>query len=147
MAVKLNITDDQITQHFKLREFANWEDGAAVYDNRNSRRFYCNLQTFRSWYNRPMHITSGTRTAAFNRKVGGVSNSYHLIGLAADFRLPTDYYKMNATRKNQFIANIKNKWFDICKAEGVKGSVIIYDTIIHLSWWPQWYYEDKRGKK
>lgn len=147
MAVKLNILDDQITDNFKLRELANMEDSAAIIININSLRFYKNLQTFRNWYNRPMNITSGTRTAAFNKKCGGVSNSYHLKGLAADFAMPLEWYSFTPARKNNFINNIKAKWYEICEKEGVKGSVIIYDTIIHLSWWPSWHYEDKRGKK
>lgn len=147
MAIRLNVLDDQITQHFKLREYANHEDGGAIMCNRNNIRFYKNVEAFRLWYNRPMWVTSGTRTKAFNKKCGGVSNSYHLLGLAVDWRHPIEYYSMNPTRKNQYIDNIKKKWFEICKNEGVKGSVIVYDTIIHTSWWPDWYFEDKRGKR
>ena len=104
------------------------------------------LEEFRIWYNRPMNITSGYRTAAFNKKVGGASNSYHRKALAADFALPSAYYNYSKARKEAFLNNIKIKWYEICKKHGKTGSVIWYDSWIHLSWWPTWYFEDKRGK-
>jgi len=36
---------------------------------------------------RPIHITSGYRCSRYNQKVGGVANSYHCIGLAADIQV------------------------------------------------------------
>lgn len=142
----MNLLDDRITAHFRLSEFANTEDGNVMLLNARVILFIQCLEIFRVWYGRVMNITSGYRTAAFNKKVGGVSNSYHLKALAADFKLPKEYFKYSKQRQEEFINNIKNKWYEICEANGEKGSVIIYDTIIHLSFWPVWYYEDKRGK-
>lgn len=141
-----NIVDDQITEHFKLREFANSMDGNAIIINAQSVKFYNSLEIFRKWYNRPMNITSGYRTAAFNKEVGGVSNSFHLKGLAADFLLPADYFRMDPSRRNMFITNIKLKWYEICRSAGEQGSVIIYNGWIHLSYWPTQYFEDKRTR-
>ena len=45
------------------------------------------LEKLRKIMERPIHITSGYRCFAYNRKVGGVANSYHLIGLAADIKV------------------------------------------------------------
>ena len=42
------------------------------------------LDKARAIYGRPRYITSGYRTEAHNEKVGGVSGSSHLKGLAAD---------------------------------------------------------------
>lgn len=114
--------------------------------NRDVIEFIQMLEEFRVWYNRPMNITSGYRTPAFNKKIGGASNSEHPKGRAADFRLPIDYYSFTNARKIQFLNNVKEKWYAICKAHGKCGSVIWYDSWIHLSWWPTWYFEDKRGK-
>ena len=38
----------------------------------------------RKIYGKPIHVTSGYRTEAHNRKVGGVDSSSHLKGLAID---------------------------------------------------------------
>lgn len=43
------------------------------------------LQPIRELLNRPMIITSGYRCKALNSAVGGVKNSAHLYGRAADF--------------------------------------------------------------
>lgn len=42
------------------------------------------LQQIRDHFNAPVHINSAYRTPAYNAKVGGVSNSYHVKGMAAD---------------------------------------------------------------
>jgi len=45
------------------------------------------LAELRDVLERPVYITSGYRCFAYNRKVGGVANSYHCIGLAADIKV------------------------------------------------------------
>jgi len=140
----MKLIEDRITSNFKLAEFANTEDGGAMILNPNVIQFIFMLQEFRAWYNRPMNITSGYRTKEFNKKCGGASNSYHLLGLAADFKLPEEYFSFNAARKNEFLNNIKNKWYSICKNHCKNGSVIWYESFVHLSWWPTWHFEDKR---
>lgn len=42
------------------------------------------LDPLRLFYGKPIHVSSGFRTAAVNRAVGGVANSQHLRGEAAD---------------------------------------------------------------
>ena len=46
------------------------------------------LEGLRSWSGKPVTITSGQRCASYNTKVGGVSNSAHKTGKAADFYIP-----------------------------------------------------------
>lgn len=46
------------------------------------------LARIRKHYKKPMTITSGLRCGAENRRVGGVANSGHLRGYAADFCIP-----------------------------------------------------------
>lgn len=45
------------------------------------------LQRIRDFYGRPIRITSGYRCASHNMAVGGVSRSYHMLGMAADFNV------------------------------------------------------------
>lgn len=45
------------------------------------------LQKIRDHFGRPVVITSGYRTAAHNKSVGGAAYSQHLYGRAADIRV------------------------------------------------------------
>ena len=42
------------------------------------------LDPLREWYGKPIPVNSGYRCKALNKAVGGVANSYHLKGMAAD---------------------------------------------------------------
>ena len=55
-------------------------------------RFLCRevLEPARSMLGEPIHITSGYRCLALNRAVGGVAQSYHVRGLAADLHIVSD---------------------------------------------------------
>lgn len=46
------------------------------------------LEGLRSYYGKPVTITSGQRCASYNSRVGGISNSAHKTGKAADFYIP-----------------------------------------------------------
>ena len=48
------------------------------------------LQPLRNIYQKPITITSGYRCTALNKLVGGVANSYHLQGNAADIRVHSE---------------------------------------------------------
>lgn len=37
---------------------------------------------------KPIIVTSGYRCEEYNKKVGGVPRSYHLLGMAADIKVP-----------------------------------------------------------
>lgn len=45
------------------------------------------LQAIREHFNKPITITSGYRTAAHNKSVGGAKSSQHLLGKAADIQV------------------------------------------------------------
>ena len=73
--------NDQVTENFKLSEFAckcgNCENLINV-------GFIQALQKLRDEYGKPLTITSGYRCPAHNAVVGGAKHSYHMKGLAAD---------------------------------------------------------------
>lgn len=48
------------------------------------------LQPLRDWWGKPVTISSGYRCRRLNQAVGGVSNSQHLVGQAADIDIAGD---------------------------------------------------------
>ena len=75
----------QLTKNFKLSEFES-KDGSEMPDDvyENIVRLAEELQIIRDIVKRPIRINSAYRSVEHNRKVGGVSNSTHLDGIAAD---------------------------------------------------------------
>lgn len=87
----------KLTEHFTLQEFLHSD--TAIRQNINNTPagnspVYANLEKLartleqvRTLFGQPIHINSGYRCPALNRAVGGVKNSAHLLGLAADIRI------------------------------------------------------------
>ena len=71
-----------LTKNFSKSEFAA-EDGRCWINT----DFVSRLQTARDIADVPFNITSGCRTEEQNKRVGGVRNSAHLRGLAADIAI------------------------------------------------------------
>ena len=81
----------KLSEHFLLAEFCNWKKypqniptiqqiSNMIYGCRNL------LEPAREAIGCPIIINSGFRNADVNRRVGGVKNSQHLQGCAADIR-------------------------------------------------------------
>lgn len=74
------------------------------------------LQAIRDHFNKPIKINSAYRTKAYNKKIGGATNSYHTKGMAFDIVVedtPLD---------------------EVCKyaqSLGIKG-IIRYNTFVHV---------------
>lgn len=75
-----------VSKHFKIREFACNDGSDTVLI---STKIVNSLEKIRKHYKKPVYITSGYRTASYNKKVGGVYNSYHTKGRAVDFYIPS----------------------------------------------------------
>ena len=60
------------------------------------------LQPLRDELGKPVQVTSGYRSARLNAHVGGVPNSYHLQGLAADIHVDSEE---DARRKFEILRN------------------------------------------
>ena len=88
-----------LSEHFSLDEFTSSataqamgiinDPGSLELENL---RFLCRevLEPARKVIGEPIHITSGYRCLALNRAVGGVAQSYHVHGLAADLHIESD---------------------------------------------------------
>lgn len=77
----------QLTKNFSLHEFAcNDANNTPVpFDLQpNVAELAKNLQVLRDVLGEPIHINSAYRTVAYNAKVGGKKNSFHLKAMAAD---------------------------------------------------------------
>ena len=71
----------KLSEHFTVREFA-CSDGSD--EIRIDPKLVDYLEKIRAHFGKPVRITSGYRSPAYNAKVGGVKNSYHVKGMAAD---------------------------------------------------------------
>ncbi len=100
----------------------NLPDIQAV-DNMLNLIFYC-LQPLRDKLNKPMIISSGFRSHKLNKLVGGASNSQHLSGQAADFKVQgmtiaqtIDFIKKSGIEYDQLI-NEYDRWVHISYSKG-----------------------------
>lgn len=56
------------------------------------------LQPLRDWLRKPVEVSSGYRSEEVNRLVGGVKNSQHLTGEAADIRVDSTAHLLRIMR-------------------------------------------------
>jgi zinc D-Ala-D-Ala carboxypeptidase len=73
-----------LTANFSRREFA-CRCGACDGGQMDA-GFIARLQELRTFYGKPMIITSGYRCLAHNQKTGGAKDSWHMKGRAADIQ-------------------------------------------------------------
>ncbi len=111
--------DHQISKNFRLSEF---RPGDHSYDLIRLSPMLVNIleEIRKRAGGYPLHINSSYRPPAYNRKIGGVSNSFHLDGLAAD--ISSDNISTEALR-------------DICeRVIGDRGGLGYYptDKFIHV---------------
>lgn len=74
----------KLSGNFKVKEFA-CKDGSDVIFIAPD--LIDVLQKIRNHFGKAVHINSGYRTPAYNKKVGGATYSQHLYGTAADIRI------------------------------------------------------------
>ena len=88
-----------LSEHFSVDEFTFSATAQAMgiinapgTDELANLRFLCRdvLEPARRLLGEPIHVTSGYRCLALNRAVGGVAQSYHVRGLAADLHIESD---------------------------------------------------------
>lgn len=77
-----------IEKNFKVNEFWDNNEDTNLPFALIDLNLASTLQNIRDYLKEPIIITSGFRSQKTNIKVGGVSNSYHLLGMAADIYSP-----------------------------------------------------------
>ncbi len=94
--------DIQLTPNFKLSEFIGTPEAAPSAEVlKNLTHLAHRLQALRDIVGKPVVITSGYRTPEHNRRIGGVQDSYHTRGMAADITIPG----MAPAQVQAFLAN------------------------------------------
>jgi len=120
------LNDIRLSQHFQLSEFLNLEKHS---DNLPTPQVLFNLKYGCQYLLEPARrevgpiiINSGYRNEAYNREVGGVRNSQHLLGQAADIR-PKD--------PRQFQCLV-----DFLRACDYTDQLLTGPGWLHISWTP-----------
>ena len=75
----------QVSEHFKVQEFAqkDYKCDRILIES----ELVEVLEDVRTHFKKPVIITSGYRTPEYNKKIGGVKNSQHTKGTAADVKV------------------------------------------------------------
>ena len=119
----------KITKNFSLEEF-KCKDGSDIPNTAllNIVELARNLEVLRTAINKPITINSGYRSPKYNAKIGGVKDSQHLRGTAADIRVSGMTPKEVALVIEGLIESGKMK----------EGGIGIYPNFVHY---------DHRGRK
>ena len=103
----------KLSDNFKVREFACNDGSNTVLVDQ---KLVALLQDIRDHFGASVYINSAYRTASYNKKVGGSSNSYHVKGMAADIWV-------KGVSPEEVAA--------YAESLGVKG-IGLYDTFVHV---------------
>ena len=112
----------KLTENFSKSEFDS-KDGTEMTGGVliNISTLADQLQVLRDFFNATITINSGYRSPAHNKKIGGVSNSKHTIGKAAD--IVVDGYTTD-----EVYDAIE---FLIDHNQMLQGGLGLYDTFVH----------------
>lgn len=114
--------DQQLSANFRLSEF-HCKDGTPVPGEllANVQELAKNLQVLRDSLKKPITVNSGYRTESYNKKVGGSSNSQHVVGKAADIAV-------SQTSPTAVKAEIEKL---IAAGRMKQGGIGLYGTFVH----------------
>ena len=122
--MNLNFSISELCKSDKAKQNGiNNTPNLACVDNMLNLIFYC-LQPVRNLLNKPVIISSGFRCPELNKLVGGATNSQHLHGKAADFKVQgmTIQQTINFILKSNIeydqLINEYDKWVHISFSKG-----------------------------
>ncbi|WP_418497706.1 YcbK family protein [Duodenibacillus massiliensis] len=105
--------------YFDTRELASKDGAPSPYGEQQVRsELLFLLNRIRTKWGRPIIVNSAYRSPAHNAAVGGVENSYHVKGLAADIR-PESLDDLSELQ-------------DLCLELNGDGGVGLYNTFVHV---------------
>ena len=117
----------KLSEHFQLSEFCNWQkypQNIPTIQQIANMAYGCRqlLEPAREAIGCPIIVNSGFRNADVNRRVGGVRNSQHLQGQAADIRPkdPAQFQRLVA----------------FLKAHALTDQLLTGPGWLHISWTP-----------
>ena len=112
----------RLTKNFTKREFKS-RDGYPMSDDVLSsiKELASNLQVLRDFLGEPIRINSAYRSPAHNKAIGGVKNSQHVLGRAADIKVKDIETKDLYLIIESLIIDGKMK----------DGGLGLYDTFVH----------------
>lgn len=112
----------RLTKNFTRREFKS-KDGAQMPEDVlcNIKDLADNLQVLRDFLGEPIRINSAYRSPAHNKAIGGVKNSQHVLGKAADIKVK------DIETKDLYLI-IESLIIDGQMTDGGLG---LYDTFVH----------------
>ena len=113
-----------LTDHFTADDYAINQTSNVIL-TQESYEHALMLEEFRQWLKSPIEVHAWYRTAPYNKKGGGASNSSHLNGLA------TDWHTNITITEEKFIKYAK-KWKEICKRHNCVGEAGLYTWGMHL---------------
>ena len=121
------MNDIQLSQHFTLAEFCNlqkYPKNIPIIQQITNMAYGCRLllEPARESIGCPIIVNSGFRNAQVNRLLGGVKNSQHLLGQAADIR---------PKNPQQF-----QRLVDFLKAHALTDQLLTGNGWLHISWNP-----------
>lgn len=112
----------RLSKNFTKREFKS-KDGHPMPDDvlANIKELASNLQVLRDFLGEPIRINSAYRSPAHNKAIGGVKNSQHVLGRAADIKVKDIETKDLYLIIDSLILDGKMK----------DGGLGLYDTFVH----------------
>lgn len=112
----------RLTKNFYKSEFDS-KDGSEMPKEvlYNIQKLAIQLQVLRDYLGKPIKINSGYRSPEHNKAIGGVSNSQHVLGKAADI-------VVKGVKPEQLSLIIERL---IDNGDMLQGGIGIYNTFLH----------------